>query len=61
MTQQAVADATNIKRASYSNIENGRREPSVVVAKRISNVLDFDWTCFFTKQLLEEKSVEQQD
>ncbi len=49
MTQQNVADAADIKRASYCNIESGTRRPSVEVAKRIANVLGFDWTLFYEK------------
>lgn len=47
MTQEEVANATDVERASYSNIENGKRRPSVAVAKRIADVLGFDWTRFF--------------
>lgn len=47
MTQDAVADAARIKRASYGNIEVGKRRPSVEVAKRIADVLGFDWTRFY--------------
>lgn len=47
MSQEEVARATEMKRASYSNIENGRRAPSVKAAKRIAAVLGFEWTKFF--------------
>ncbi|WP_236782031.1 helix-turn-helix transcriptional regulator [Aneurinibacillus thermoaerophilus] len=47
MTQEEVAKAANIQRAYYTMIENGTRNPSVVVAKRIGAVLGVDWTYFF--------------
>lgn len=47
LTQQDVADKANIRRAYYTMIEQGNRNPSVNVAKSIANVLDIDWTIFF--------------
>ncbi len=47
MTGVEVATATGITQQSYSYIENGRRRPSVDVAKRIAEVLGFEWTRFF--------------
>ncbi len=52
-TQEQVAELVGIKRAYYSMIERGKRRPSVDVAKRISNVLNFDWTIFFNQQCVE--------
>lgn len=48
-SQQEVADASGISQSYYSGIESGiRGKPlSVPVAKRISAVLDFDWTRFY--------------
>lgn len=43
MTQGQVADAVGIARESYTNIENGIRNPSVKVARRLGSVLEFDW------------------
>jgi transcriptional regulator with XRE-family HTH domain len=40
----------NISESMYSLIENGKRRPSVDVAKRIAAVLNFDWTLFFEKK-----------
>ncbi len=51
MSQNEVAKTVGIAQASYSNIENGKREPSVSVAKKIATVLDFDWTLFFDERL----------
>ncbi|MEC1824054.1 helix-turn-helix transcriptional regulator [Bacillus paralicheniformis] len=47
MTQEEVANRAGIKRPYYSQIESGVRRPSVQVAKRISEVMDFDWALFF--------------
>ena len=50
MTQEAVSERAGIRRASYANIEQGRRSPSVDTAKRIASVLEFDWTKFFENE-----------
>lgn len=49
MNQEEVAKAAGISRAAYTNIENGKRGPSPVVAQKIGKVLGFDWTLFYTK------------
>ncbi|KEF40467.1 putative transcriptional regulator [Schinkia azotoformans MEV2011] len=46
-THQDIANKANISRQFYGMIENGERNPSVSVAKKISSVLDFNWTSFF--------------
>lgn len=50
MTQEDVASRAGIKRNYYSMIASGDRKPSVRIAKRIADVLDFDWTFFFDDQ-----------
>ena len=45
--QYEVAEATEISQATYCNIENGERRPSVETAKKIAQVLGFEWTRFF--------------
>lgn len=50
MTQTQVANHADITQQQYSHIENGFRLPSVKTAKKIANVLDFDWTRFFTSE-----------
>lgn len=47
LTQLQIADIVSISRAHYANIENGLRRPSYEVAKKIADILDFDWTLFF--------------
>lgn len=44
LTQRDVADAVNINCAAYSNIEIGKRNPSVKLAKKIAKLLGFNWT-----------------
>ncbi len=48
MTQNQVAKKADIKRPYYSMIENGIKTPSTTVAQKLGDVLDFDWTIFFT-------------
>ena len=47
MSQEDISKKVGISRAGYSNIENGKRRPSVTVAKKIAAVLGFDWTRFY--------------
>ena len=46
-SQEEIALEVGISRAGYANIENGKRTPSVSVAKKIAAVLGFDWTRFY--------------
>ncbi|UHA71773.1 helix-turn-helix transcriptional regulator [Paenibacillus sp. 481] len=48
-TQKEVATMSDINRSSYSNIERGRRDPSVQVAMRIGEALGFSWYQFFER------------
>jgi putative transcriptional regulator len=50
LTHEIVAKKAEIKRQYYSMIENGNRNPSVEVAKRIADTLNFDWTLFFEQK-----------
>lgn len=43
LTQTQLASLAGINRASYSNIESGKRAPSVKLAKKIANVLKINW------------------
>ncbi|TCT23352.1 helix-turn-helix protein [Melghiribacillus thermohalophilus] len=54
-TQEQVANLTGIKRAYYTQIELGQRRPSVSVAKRIGEVLGFNWTIFFNEECSEKR------
>ena len=47
LTAKEVADKCGLSEGGYSLIENKKRAPSVKTAKRIAEVLGFDWTMFF--------------
>lgn len=47
LTQEDVADQAGVTRAMYGHIETGERGATVMNAKRIAKVLDFEWTLFF--------------
>ena len=47
MTQLAVSSHVGISRAYYAQIELAQRDPSIRVARKISHLLDFDWTRFY--------------
>ncbi|GAB7387421.1 helix-turn-helix transcriptional regulator [Bacillaceae bacterium] len=53
MTHQSVAKAVGISRQYYGFIENGDRDPSVTVAKKLGNLLGFDWTIFYEDESYE--------
>lgn len=46
-TQSEVANKCELSRSMYAQIETGDRTPSVTTAKRIAEVLSFDWIIFF--------------
>lgn len=47
LTLKQVADASHVSESYCSLIERGVCVPSVKAAKRIAEVLGFDWTLFF--------------
>ena len=47
LSQVDVANKVGITRVSYARIEIDERSPSVETAKKIANVLGFDWTRFY--------------
>ncbi|MEH7277609.1 helix-turn-helix transcriptional regulator [Bacillus toyonensis] len=49
-TQKDIAHRAQISRSMYAMIENGERNPSVYVAKKIALVLSFEWTVFFDEK-----------
>ena len=46
-SQQYVAEKCEISQQAYSYIENGKRKPSVKVAKKIAEILNFPWEKFY--------------
>lgn len=47
LTEAEVSAKAGITQQYYNFIENGKRRPSVAVAKKIAEVLGFDWTRFY--------------
>lgn len=47
LTQSRVASLAGIPQAYYSQLENGERTPSVRTAKKLGEVLHFDWWMLF--------------
>lgn len=54
-SQQSVADKIGISRGAYANIELGKRNPSVQLAKKIGEALGFVWTLFFDEEVVVSK------
>lgn len=47
LSQHDVAIKAGISRQYYNSIENGKRKPSVALAKKLSRILKVEWTFFF--------------
>lgn len=47
MTMKDVADVVGITQVSYWQIEHGICKPKVGNAKKIANLLGFDWRLFY--------------
>ncbi|MFF2287264.1 helix-turn-helix transcriptional regulator [Peribacillus butanolivorans] len=56
LTQEQVAEKSGMARTTYASIEKGERNPSVSNAKKISDVLEFEWTLFFEDKV-RDKSI----
>ncbi|MNB67197.1 helix-turn-helix protein [compost metagenome] len=52
-TQESVAGEVGVARTTYASYEQGERTPSVPIAKKIGNVLGFDWPLFFENEVRE--------
>ena len=57
MTQEDMAQQVGVDLTSIGKYELGIRRPTVETAKKIANILDFDWTRLF----IEENSVNDED
>lgn len=55
-TQAEVAKKAGIARTTYAMIEQGERDPSVTVATKIAEALNFEWTLFFENKVHETRS-----
>ncbi|MED1951813.1 helix-turn-helix transcriptional regulator [Brevibacillus centrosporus] len=47
LTQEQAAELCGISRSYYTHIENQVKTPTVKVAKKIADALEFDWLHFF--------------
>ena len=47
LSLEKLAQLAGVSMSMIWLIENGRRQPSVKIAKRIANVLGFPWTDFY--------------
>lgn len=57
ITQGELAIEVGTTRGHIAHIENGTRDPSVVLAKELASVLGLDWTIFFeTKCVVSKQS-----
>ena len=56
LSQVQVSEAVGISPPSYCNIENGERGIAVETAKKIANVLGFDWTRFYEDEETQHKA-----
>ena len=54
LTQEKIASNLGITRQHIGLIENGNATPSVETAKKIANVLGFNWTRFFEDDSTDE-------
>lgn len=57
LTQQEVADLSNVSRPYYTMLEQGIRNPSVASSKAIAKTLGFNWTYFFEEKSNETKQL----
>lgn len=51
LTEATVSSRAGISQQYYNLIENGKRRPSVEVAKKIASVLGFPWTRFYEEEI----------
>lgn len=50
LSRDDVVKKLNITQQAYCYIENNKRNPSVELAQKIAEVLNFDWTMFYEKE-----------
>lgn len=48
LKQKAVASSAKISQPAYCNIESGKRNPAINTAKKIADVLGFNWERFYS-------------
>ena len=50
LTRTDMVERLKITQQAYNYIENNNRNPSVELAQKIADILDFDWTMFYPKK-----------
>lgn len=48
LTQKQLAEQCGVIRQTISSIERGVNKPSIELAKKLGEILEIDWTKFFT-------------
>ncbi|ERI10821.1 helix-turn-helix transcriptional regulator [Aneurinibacillus aneurinilyticus] len=56
LTQEKIAKLAKIARTTYAMYEQGKRRPSVPVAKRLAKILKVKWTLFFEDECHESRT-----
>lgn len=56
LTQADVAERVGIARTTYASYEQGERDPSIRVAAKIGDLLQFKWVLFFEDELHETRN-----
>ena len=56
LTMLQVSHECKIAESYYCQIENGNRNPSVETAKKIADVLGFEWTQFYEDEETQHKA-----
>lgn len=51
LTQNQIAEQLGCTLQYYNMIENGKKQPSVQLAKKISKILKIKWTIFFNEEI----------
>lgn len=59
LTQKQLANMVGISRTMITEIENGKANPSVEVAKKIARVLGFNWARFYENEQSDSKETGQ--
>lgn len=52
-TQESLAEKVGIAKTTYASYEQGHRQPSILNAKRLAEILEVPWTIFFDEEVLE--------
>jgi transcriptional regulator with XRE-family HTH domain len=55
LSQEALANKANVDRTYMTDLENGRRNVSIEVLKRVTDALDITFTEFFTTSTFYDK------